>query len=79
MVMSPLLNTISTNQSKDCKVSVVPNGEAADPGAKALQVGLDCQVDCLVPNPLVPLCTDGKAAFSSKLKTVATGCDGEGG
>jgi hypothetical protein len=76
----PILQTASNQPQQDCKVSIRPGGEggSSDPGAKPLEVSLECSFDCKIPIAAQVMCKQGKASFASKLKTVALGCDGQG-
>jgi hypothetical protein len=74
--IDPLLETASA--VADCKVSVRPQGEAEDPGAKALEVTVACSFKCNIPFAAPFMCNDGKRKFEAKVATVALGCDGKG-
>ena len=78
-VIQPLLR-IATSQEQDCKLTVRPtNGATSDPGAKELDVSLECSFDCKIPVAAQVMCKSGRASFASKQKTMALGCDGRGG
>jgi hypothetical protein len=61
-----------------CKLEVKPSGGDGDEGQKELDVTLECSFDCKIPIAAQFMCKGGKASFTSKMKTVAVGCDGKG-
>lgn len=62
-----------------CKIQVsASGGGGGDEGQKELEVSLECSFDCKIPIASQFMCKGGKASFTSKQKTVATGCDGKG-
>jgi hypothetical protein len=75
--IDPLL--VTATSQKSCGLTVRPSGGSADPGAKPLDVTLECSFDCKIPVAAQVMCKQGKVSFASKLKTVALGCDGKGG
>jgi hypothetical protein len=72
-----VLDTAGGNQA--CQLKVQQGGEGgSDPGAKGLEVSLECNFDCKVPIASLVMCKSGKSKLEAKLKTVALGCDGKG-
>jgi hypothetical protein len=66
--------------SEKCDVSVSAKGQSSDPGAKELDVKIDCKFDCRIPVAAQILCHDkhGSISMKAQLKTAALGCDGKG-
>ena len=75
--INKVLDTAGGNEA--CKLSIDSKGSGSDPGAKALEVRLECSFDCKVPIAAQVMCTGGKSKLDAKLQTVAMGCDGKGG
>jgi len=71
------LDTAGGNEA--CQLSINASGGGGDPGAKPLDVKLECNFDCNVPVAAQVMCKGGKSKLDAKLKTVAMGCDGKGG
>ena len=65
--------------SEACKLSVNASGGSSDPGAKSLEVKLECSFDCKVPIAAQVMCKGGRSKLDAKVATVALGCDGKGG
>ncbi|MDB4934341.1 MAG: hypothetical protein JWP87_1313 [Labilithrix sp.] len=61
-----------------CKLSISEKGGSSDPGAKGLEVKLDCSFDCKVPIAAQVMCKGGTSELDAKIETVALGCDGKG-
>lgn len=74
--MKNVLETAGGNEA--CKLSISSSGSGSDPGAKPLDVKLECTFDCKVPIASQVMCKGGKSKLDAKLKTVAMGCDGKG-
>lgn len=72
-----VLDTAGGNEA--CKLSVSSKGASSDPGAKPLEVKLECSFDCKIPIAAQVMCNGGKSKLDAKLQTVAMGCDGKGG
>lgn len=72
----PVLETAAGQN--ECSVQIRPQGEGSDPGAKELEVALECRFPCQIPVAAQVMCKSGNVTFASKLKTVALGCDGKG-
>jgi hypothetical protein len=72
-----VLDTAGGNEA--CQLSINASGSGSDPGAKPLDVKLECNFDCKVPIAAQFMCKGGKSKLDAKLKTVAMGCDGKGG
>ena len=68
----------SAGGNEACKLSVDAKGGGGDPGAKALEVKLECSFDCKVPIAAQFMCKGGTSKLDAKLETVALGCDGRG-
>ena len=68
----------SAGGSEACKLSVDARGGSSDPGAKGLEVKLECSFDCKVPIAAQVMCKGGKSKLDAKIQTVAMGCDGKG-
>lgn len=71
-----VLDTAGGNEA--CQLSIAARGEGSDPGAKPLEVKLQCSFDCQVPIAAQVMCKGGKSQLDAKLETVAMGCDGKG-
>ena len=69
----------SAGGNEACKLSVNASGGSSDPGAKSLEVKLECSFDCKVPIAAQVMCKGGKSKLEAKIDTVAMGCDGKGG
>lgn len=79
-VIDPVLLTAATNDGRTCTLRVHPSAvPSADPGATDLDVALDCAFDCKIPVAAQVMCKAGRVSFTSRLKTVALGCDGKRG
>jgi hypothetical protein len=72
-----VLDTAGGNEA--CKLTIDSKGGGSDPGAKPLEVKLECTFDCKVPIAAQVMCHGGKSKLDAKLQTVAMGCDGKGG
>ena len=68
----------SAGGNEACKLSVNASGASSDPGAKALEVKLECSFDCKVPLAAQFMCKGGTSKLDAKIDTVALGCDGKG-
>jgi hypothetical protein len=68
----------SAGGNEACKLSVDARGGASDPGAKGLEVKLQCSFDCKVPIAAQVMCKGGTSRLDAKIETVALGCDGKG-
>lgn len=68
----------SAGGNEACKLSVDARGGASDPGAKSLEVKLECNFDCKVPIAAQVMCRGGSSKLDAKVQTVALGCDGKG-
>ena len=68
----------SAGGNEACKLSISESGGASDPGAKGLEVKLECSFDCKVPIAAQVMCKGGVSKLDAKLNTVAMGCDGKG-
>lgn len=75
--INKVLDTAGGNEA--CKLSIDSKGSGSDPGAKPLEVRLECSFDCNVPIAAQVMCSGGKSKLDAKLQTVAMGCDGKGG
>jgi len=71
-----VLDTAGGNEA--CTLSIEESGGSSDPGAKGLQVKLECSFDCKVPIAAQVMCHGGVSKLDAKLDTVAMGCDGKG-
>lgn len=71
------LDTAGGNEA--CQLSISSKGSGSDPGAKPLEVKLECNFDCKIPIASQFMCKGGKSKLDAKLQTVAMGCDGKGG
>ena len=71
-----VLDTAGGNEA--CQLSIDARGGGSDPGAKPLEVKLQCSFDCQVPIAAQVMCKGGKSQLDAKLETVAMGCDGKG-
>lgn len=69
----------SAGGNEACKLSIDARGGEADPGAKRLEVTLQCSFECKVPIAAQVMCKGGTTKLEAKLETVALGCDGKGG
>lgn len=72
-----VLDTAGGNEA--CQLSINSKGGGGDPGAKPLEVKLECNFDCKVPIAAQVMCKGGKSKLDAKLQTTAMGCDGKGG
>lgn len=68
----------SAGGNEACTLSVDARGAGSDPGAKNLDVRLECSFDCNVPIAAQVMCRGGASKLDAKLRTVALGCDGKG-
>ena len=68
----------SAGGNEACKLSVNASGGSSDPGAKSLEVKLECSFDCKVPIAAQVMCKGGASKLDAKIDTVALGCDGKG-
>jgi hypothetical protein len=68
----------SAGGNEACKLSVNASGGSSDPGAKGLEVKLECNFDCKVPLAAQFMCKGGTSKLDAKIDTVALGCDGKG-
>jgi hypothetical protein len=68
----------SAGGNEACKLTVNASGGASDPGAKGLEVKLECNFDCKVPIAAQVMCRGGSSKLDAKVQTVAMGCDGKG-
>ena len=68
----------SAGGNEACKLSVDSRGGGPDPGAKNLDVRLECSFACKVPIAAQVMCRGGTSKIDAKLRTVALGCDGKG-
>ncbi|MDB5216216.1 MAG: hypothetical protein JWO86_4143 [Myxococcaceae bacterium] len=68
----------SAGGSEACKLSIDPSGGSSDPGARGLQVKLQCSFECKVPIAAQFMCKGGTSKLDAKIDTVAMGCDGKG-
>ena len=68
----------SAGGNEACKLSVNASGGSSDPGAKSLEVKLECSFDCKVPLAAQFMCKGGTSKLDAKIDTVALGCDGKG-
>ncbi len=68
----------SAGGNEACKLSVNASGGSSDPGAKSLEVTLECSFDCKVPLAAQVMCKGGTSKLDAKIETVALGCDGKG-
>ena len=68
----------SAGGNEACKLSVNASGGSSDPGAKSLEVKLECSFDCKVPLAAQVMCKGGTSKLDAKIATVALGCDGKG-
>jgi hypothetical protein len=68
----------SAGGNEACKLSVNPGGGASDPGAKGLELKLECSFPCKVPIAAQVMCKGGTSKLDAKVQTVAMGCDGKG-
>ena len=73
-----VLDTAGGNEA--CQLSIASKGGGGgDPGAKPLEVKLECNFDCKIPVAAQVMCNGGKSKLDAKLETTAMGCDGKGG
>ena len=68
----------SAGGNEACTLSVNARGGGSDPGAKGLEVKLECSFPCKVPIAAQVMCKGGVTKLEAKLETVALGCDGKG-
>ena len=68
----------SAGGNEACKLSVNASGGSSDPGARGLEVKLECNFDCKVPLAAQFMCKGGTSKLDAKIDTVALGCDGKG-
>jgi hypothetical protein len=68
----------SAGGNEACTLSVNASGGSSDPGAKGLEVKLECNFDCKVPLAAQFMCKGGSSKLDAKIDTVALGCDGKG-
>ena len=68
----------SAGGNEACKLSINASGGSSDPGAKGLEVKLECSFDCKVPIAAQVMCKGGTSKLDAKIETVALGCDGKG-
>ena len=70
----------SAGGNEACKLSISQGGGGggSDPGAKGLEVKLQCSFDCKVPIAAQVMCKGGVTKLEAKIATVAMGCDGKG-
>ena len=73
------LDTAGGSEACQLSINASGGGGGGDPGAKPLDVKLECNFDCKIPIAAQVMCKGGKSKLDAKLKTVAMGCDGKGG
>jgi hypothetical protein len=73
-----VLDSAGGNEACQLSIDASGSGGGSDPGAKGLEVKLQCSFPCNVPIAAQVMCKGGTSRLDAKVETVAMGCDGKG-